>query len=136
MLDQLTTELAEGPNYAVLTTLRPDGHPVAQPVWVDTDGEHLLINTEAHRRKVRNITKDPRVTVTIWERDNPYVYVEIRGRVTEVIRGKRARAHIDELSELYDGQPYNADSIKSERVILVITPLDRSKPRSQGSVRG
>lgn len=136
MLDEMTIDLAQGPNFAVLTTLRPDGHPVAQPVWVDTDGVHILVNTEVHRRKFRNVNLDPRVTVTIWDRDNPYVYAEIRGRVTEVIDGDQARRHIDELSELYDGQPYNAESIKSERVILVITPLEKSKTRPQGSARG
>jgi PPOX class probable F420-dependent enzyme len=129
-LDQKTIELAQGPNFAVFTTLRPDGHPVSQPMWVDSDGEHILINTEPHRRKFRNISNDPRVTVTIWERDNPYHYVEVRGRVTDVITGDRPRAHIDELSELYDGQPYDADSIKTERVMLVITPLETSKKSS------
>lgn len=126
-LDEQTIALAKGPNFAVLTTLRPDGHPVAQPMWVDSDGEHILINTEPHRRKFRNIENDPRVTVTIWERDNPYRYAEVRGRVTDIVRGARARAHIDELSELYDGQPYDADSIKTERVIVVISPLETSK---------
>lgn len=125
-LDPQTVALAQGPNFAVLTTLRPDGHPVSQPMWVDSDGEHILINTEPHRRKFRNIESDPRVTVTIWERDNPYRYAEVRGRVTDVVRGDRARAHIDELSVLYDGQPYDADSIRSERVILVISPLETS----------
>lgn len=129
-LDQKTTDLAQGPNFAVLTTLRPDGHPVSQPMWVDSDGEHILINIEKHRRKFRNIENDPRVTVTIWERDNPYHYAEVRGRVTDVIGGDRARAHIDQLSELYDGKPYDAGSIQSERVILVITPLETSKKSS------
>ena len=129
-LDEKTFELAQGPNFAVLTTLRPDGQPVSQPMWVDTDGEHILINTELHRRKFRNIESDPRVTVTIWERDNPYVYAEVRGRVSDVVRGDRARAHIDELSMLYDGKPYDGDSIKSERVIVVITPLETSKKSS------
>jgi PPOX class probable F420-dependent enzyme len=125
-LDQKTVELARGPNFAVLTTLRPDGHPVSQPMWVDSDGDHILINTELHRRKFRNVENDPRVTVTIWERDNPYRYTEVRGTVTEVIRGSEPRSHIDELSQLYDGQPYDADSIQSERVILVVTPLETS----------
>lgn len=126
-LDPTTVELAQGPNFAVLTTLRPDGQPVAQPMWVDSDGEHILINTEVHRRKFRNVEHDPRVVVTIWERGNPYHYSEVRGRVTDVIRGDRARRHIDELSELYDGQPYDGESISSERVILVISPLETSK---------
>lgn len=125
-LDSRTIELARGPNFAAFTTLRPDGQPVTQPMWVDSDGEHILINTERHRRKFRNVRRDPRVAVTIWEFGNPYNYSEIRGRVSEVITGARPRAHIDELSLRYQGQPYDADAITSERVILVITPLETS----------
>lgn len=123
MLKERTVELARGKNFAVLTTLRHDGHPASQVMWVDADADHILINTEVHRRKFKNVLADPRVTVTIWESGNPYSYVEIRGVVTEVIYGQPAREHIDHLAMRYFGRPYNQDEIESERVILRISPL-------------
>ena len=120
-LDANVDELARGPNFASLTTLMPDGTPQAGVVWVDSDGEHLLVNTEVHRQKFRNVERDPRVNVLIWDRDNPYRTAEIRGRVIGTVRGAEARAHIDELSQKYHGHPYQ-NPIQSERVILRIAP--------------
>ena len=123
LLDERTVELATGKNFAVFTTLRPDGHPAAQVMWIDADGDHLLINTEVHRRKFRNVLADPRVTVTIWRADNPYEYAEIRGVVDEIVRGGPAREHIDRLAIRYFGRLYDPEQIESERVILRIMPL-------------
>ena len=126
-LDPKIIRYAQADNFATFTTIRPDGHPVSQPMWVDADDEFVLINTEKHRRKFRNVQQDPRVTVTIIDRINPYVYVEVRGRVAEVVEGDEARAHIDRLSQKYEGHPYPADGIKSERVLLKIRPLETSE---------
>ena len=121
-LDPMVLELARGKNFATITTLLPDGHPQTQVMWVGTYGEHLLINTEVHRQKYRNVERDPRVTITIWDREDPYRFVEVRGEVVEKVRGQEARAHIDELSQKYRGGPYKSQ-IKSERVVLRISPL-------------
>lgn len=121
MLSAAAIELARGPNIAVLTTIGKDGHPQTNPVWIDTDGEHLLVNTEIHRPKFKNVTRDPRVTVTVIDRHDPYRYVEVRGRVVGTIRGPEARAHIDRLSEKYLGRTYG-NPIQSERIILVVEP--------------
>jgi PPOX class probable F420-dependent enzyme len=110
--------LATGGNFGTLTTLLPDGRPMAQVMWVDCDDEHLLINTELHRLKFKNVEADPRVVVCIWDKDDPYHYVEVRGDVVEVVRGTPARQHIDELAMRYFGHPYDGASIQSERVIL------------------
>jgi PPOX class probable F420-dependent enzyme len=118
-----TVQLATEGNFAVLTTLRPDGHPASQVMWVDSDGEYILINTEKHRRKYRNVQADPRVTVTIWQLANPYSYVEIRGVVHDQIEGEPAREHIDKLAMRYFGRLYDPAEIESERVILRIRPL-------------
>lgn len=126
-LDPQVIAFARDKNFAVFTTLRPDGHPVSQPMWVDADDEFVLINTEKHRRKFRNVEADPRVTVTIIDRDNPYSYVEVRGTVVEVVEGAEPRAQIDRLSQKYEGRPYPADGIKSERVILKIRALETSE---------
>ena len=83
MLDEHTRALAKGVNFATLTTLRKDGSPTAQVMWVDCDDEHILINTEVHRVKYRHMVRDPRVVVVIIDRENPYSYAEIRGEVVE-----------------------------------------------------
>ncbi|MBA2337546.1 MAG: PPOX class F420-dependent oxidoreductase [Acidimicrobiia bacterium] len=120
-MNQKTIDLASGKNFAVITTLLPDGRAQSHVMWVDTDGEHILMNTEKHRRKFRNIERDPRVTVTLIDRTDPYSFVEVRGDVVETVLGDDARAHIDTLSQKYHGHDY-AGTIKSERVMLKIRP--------------
>ena len=115
-------DLAKGANFAVLTTLMPDGMPQGHVMWVDCDDEHVLINTEVHRQKHKNVTRDPRVTVTVIDAANPYRYAEVRGEVVETVRGQEARDHIDSLSVKYLGKPYDPDAIQTERVILKIKP--------------
>ena len=120
-VEQGVKALARGPNYAAFTTLTASGQPMTHVMWVDCDDEHMLINTEIHRAKFKNIKNDPRVAVTIIDRDDPYHYAEVRGVVTETVGGDAARRHIDQLSEKYEGRPY-ANRIQSERVILKIKP--------------
>ena len=121
MIDPTVKELAQGKNFGTLSTLLPNGWPMTHVMWVDADDEHLLINTEVHRQKFKNVERDPRVTVTIWTGDNAYHFAEVRGTVVHTVRGPEARAHIDALSEKYMGRPY-ATAIQSERVILKIAP--------------
>ena len=121
MIDDKIRTLAEGKNFGALTTLLPDGVPMTHVMWVDCDDEHVLVNTEVHRQKYKNIERDPRATITIWDADNPYRYVEVRGEVTGTITGDAARKHIDDLSQKYTGDDY-ANPIQSERVILKIRP--------------
>jgi PPOX class probable F420-dependent enzyme len=121
MLDATAKELAQGKNFAVITTLLPNGQPSGQVMWVDADDEHILINTEIGRQKFHNIQHDPRATVTILDAANPYRYAEIRGRVVGTVTGADARQHIDQLSEKYTGGPYSLP-IATERVILQIEP--------------
>jgi PPOX class probable F420-dependent enzyme len=121
MLHPRTKALASGKNFAVLTTLLADGTPQSHVMWVGADDSHLLINTEVHRQKFKNVERDPRATVTIVDAENPYSFVEVRGTVVETIGGQKARDHIDELSERYFGYPYR-NAIASERVILKIRP--------------
>lgn len=121
MLHDKVRTLAEGANFAALTTVLPDGQPQTHIMWVGCDDEHIIINTEVHRRKFKNVERDPRVTVTIWDADNPYSFVEVRGRVVETVTGDEARGNIDALSQKYMGRDYASD-IQSERVILRIAP--------------
>jgi general stress protein 26 len=92
---------------------------MTHPMWVDADDDHLLLNTEIHRQKFKNITRDPRVTVTVWDAEQPDRYAELRGRVVATVRGPEARDHIDQLSQKYYGHDY-ANPITSERVILKV----------------
>jgi len=122
MIDEGVQRLARGANFATITTLMADGSPATQVMWVDANDEHVLINTETGRAKYRNVKRDPRVVVTIWDAENPYTYAEVRGVVEDAITGPEARTHIDELSQKYFGRPYNEATIRTERVILKIRP--------------
>lgn len=128
MLDDLAKELLQGKNFAAFTTLLPDGQPSTHIMWVDADDTHVFINTETGRQKFRNVKREPRVAVTVFDATNPYRYVEIRGRVVSTVTGSQAREHIDQLSRKYTGGPY-ANPITSERVILQIEP---ERVRGQG----
>tara|TARA_B100000900_G_scaffold47443_1_gene35229 strand:+ start:3933 stop:4343 length:411 start_codon:yes stop_codon:yes gene_type:complete len=120
-LDNKTIQMASGPNYAALTTLFNDGVPQTHVMWVDTDGKNILINTEIHRFKYKNVLKDPRVTVMIWKHDNPFKFVEVRGVVVGEITGQDARDNIDRLSEKYWDKPYPFP-VETERIVLIIKP--------------
>lgn len=121
-LHPATVGMAQGRNYGSITTILPSGLLQTHPIWVHSDGERLVVNTETHRRKFKNVQRDPRVTLTIRDEENPYRYAEIRGRVDETVTGQEARDQLDELSQKYDGQPYDENAIKSERVMLWIVP--------------
>lgn len=122
MLEPKAIELMSKPNYAVITTLLPDGHPHTQMVWIDHDDEHVLVNTERDRQKAKNVVDDPRATVLVFDRENMYSWVEIRGEVIDVIGGQQARDHIDALAKKYMGRDDYPNPIASERVILKIKP--------------
>jgi len=122
MLDDKIQKLAiEGRNFATVTTLMPDGTPQSSVLWIDADGDNLLLNTEVHRQKYRNVERDPRVTVVIWDADDAYTYGEVRGEVIETVTGPSARSHIDQLAQKYTGADY-AGTVKSERVIVKVAP--------------
>ena len=121
-VDSRVKALAQAANFATLSVLLRSGAAMTHVMWVDADDDHVLINTEVHRAKFRAVERDPRVTVTIWQREDPYTYAEVRGQVVETVRGPEARAHIDSLSRKYRGKDYDDAMIKSERVILRIAP--------------
>lgn len=131
-LDQDAVRLAKGPNLATVVTLMPDGQPQALLTWIDTDGEHLLVNTEPQRQKSKNIRRDPRVTVLLHTASDPWDWAEIRGRVVETIDGQKARDHIDELSRKYVGKDYGNPIGPEGRVIYVIKPEKVLTPKLMG----
>lgn len=121
-VDPKVRELAQAANFATFTVHLPSGAAMTHVMWVDADDDHILINTEVHRAKFKAIERDRRVTVTIWVKDDPYTYAEVRGRVVEQVRGPEARVHIDALSQKYRGRDFDPANITSERVILKIAP--------------
>lgn len=127
-LDPALRAFATGQNFAALTTLGPGGVPSTHMMWVDADDEHLLINTEVHRQKFKNVQRDPKVAVTVIDAESPYRFIEARGRVVDTVTGPEARAHIDACSRRYTGADYQAE-IGSERVILKIA-VDRVYDRA------
>jgi PPOX class probable F420-dependent enzyme len=93
------------PSPCFLATSMPDGSPQLTQTWVDTDGEHILINSVAGFQKIRNIERDPRVAVTVSDPQNPRRYFAIRGRVLNVT-ADGAADHIEKLAQRYLGGPY------------------------------
>jgi PPOX class probable F420-dependent enzyme len=129
-LDEDTIRLAKGKNLATVVTLMPDGQPQALLTWVDTDGEHLLVNTEPTRQRAKNVERDPRITVLIHSADNAWDWSEVRGRVVETVDGQPARDHIDELSRKYVGSDYGRPIGPQGRVILKVAPDKINTPAS------
>ena len=131
-LDADTVRLAQGKNLATVVTLMPDGRPQALLTWVDSDGEHLLVNTEPQRQRARNIRRDPRITVLIHSGTDPWDWSEVRGHVVDVVDGDEAREHIDKLSRKYVGSDYRNPIGPQGRVILKIAADKVNTPRSLG----
>jgi PPOX class probable F420-dependent enzyme len=115
------TELMQGPNPCFLTTLMPDGSPQTTETWVDTDGEHVVINTVQTHLKLRNVERDPRVSVVVCDATNPSRYFAVRGHVTNITTNGGAE-HIERLSNRYTGRPYAWYGGRDQvRVILTVT---------------
>lgn len=89
--------------FAHLATVGRDGSPQVTPVWVDFDGKHVRFNTARGRVKERNLQRDPKVALAVQDPDNPYRYLQIRGRGVEITE-QGADAHIDALAKKYIGQ--------------------------------
>jgi PPOX class probable F420-dependent enzyme len=129
-LDEDTVRLAKGKNLATVVTLMPNGQPQALLTWVDSDGEHILVNTEPQRQRSRNVARDPRITVLIHSADSPYDWSEVRGHVVGTITGDEARRHIDELARKYTGQDYGMPIGPEGRIILKVAPDKVNTPAS------
>ena len=115
-------DLFNKPAFGMLATLMPDGRPQVTPVWVDADDNTILVNTAKGRQKHKNVQRDPRVGVTLWDPDNPYRYVEIRGRVVEVTE-RGADQHIDKMAKKYLGKDkYPFAQPGEQRILLKIKP--------------
>ncbi|MFC0601280.1 PPOX class F420-dependent oxidoreductase [Streptomyces palmae] len=124
LLSNSLRALLDAPTPAVLATINPDGSPQSSVVWVGLDGDDLLISTSQGRRKERNLLRDPRASLTLYDPANPNRYAEVRGEatVTEDIGRELAVA----LAEKYEGpgagQEYLDLPPEQVRMVLRITP--------------
>jgi PPOX class probable F420-dependent enzyme len=108
--------------FAHLATLMPDGSPQVTPVWVDYEGDRIVINTAEGRTKPRNMRDDPRVALSATDPDNPYEAVIVRGRVDELTH-EGADEHIDAMAKKYLGQDkYPFRQMGEQRVKVYIEP--------------
>jgi PPOX class probable F420-dependent enzyme len=115
-------KLLQEPAYCQLATLMPDGSPQITQVWVETDGEHILINTAEGRQKERNVQRDPRVAVNVVDPANAWRIAMVRGRVVEITTAG-ADQLIDQLAKKYlneDTYPFRRP--EEVRVTLKILP--------------
>jgi len=115
-------KLIEDTNLAHFVTLMKDGSPQVTPVWVDCDATHILINTAEGRQKPLNLARDPRVALSITDANDPFRYIQVRGRVVEVTR-EGAFEHISRLGRKYRGDDYVYPQRPGEqRIIIRIEP--------------
>ncbi len=121
MIPETHADLLERPLFAHLGTVRPDGMPQVNPMWFAWDGTFLRFTNTTRRRKFRNVTAEPRVAVSINDPDQPYRYLELRGRV-ERIEPDPDAAFFGQLAQRYglelDGPPGDA----LDRVVFVVRP--------------
>lgn len=122
-------DLLTEPICAVLTTMLPDGQPQCTVVWLDYDGEYLLVNTTLERRKGRNIRINPAVAVLVIDPANESRWIEVRGKAV-AITTDGAEAHADRLTRLYTGKThfygdiYPVERRQTEtRVVVKIEPV-------------
>lgn len=129
-LDEKSVKLLGEKNFGFLATVGAEGRPQVTPMWVDSDGDYVLLNTAMGRVKQKNTMRDPRVAVAVLDMSNPYQYAAIRGRVVEQIRGQTAEDHIDKLAKKYLGKDkYPFRQAGENRVILKIVPEHVTPPQ-------
>ena len=119
-LTDLAKRLIDAPTFAVVSTINPDGAPQSSVVWVKRDGDDILFSTIRGRRKTKNMERDPRVGVTLYDPADPYRYVEVRGAVSLTEEG--GPELIQDLSQKYDGMPFREGRPDNVRVVVRITP--------------
>ena len=120
-VDPRVQELAQAPNFAALTVHLPSGDAMTHVMWVDADDDHVLINTEVHRAKFKAVERDPRVTVMVWEKENPYRIRRCAAASSRRCAGPRPGRTSTRCRASTPGRT-TPRRIQSERVILKIAP--------------
>lgn len=124
-LSDRAIKLIEGKNFADVATLMPDGSPQISTTWIDHEKDIILINSTEKRIKTKNLKRDPRVAISVYELANPYNAVWIKGKVIEITK-VGAEEHIDKLARKYLGKdkyPEEWKDATGKRVIIRIEPI-------------
>jgi PPOX class probable F420-dependent enzyme len=119
MLPDLLRDLLDARAFAVLSTINPDGSPQSSVIWATYDGDEVVFSTILGRRKTRNMERDPRVSLCVYDRADPYRYVEVRGTVSMTTEG--GPELIQRLSLAYDGEPFTEGKPTNVRVVCRVT---------------
>lgn len=114
--------LLDGKNFAYIATVDAEGNPQVTPVWIEFNGTHVCFNTEAKRAKTKRLRDNPNVAICVSNAENPYHYIEIRGKVTEITE-EGANEMIERLSQRYIGRSYPYNQPGDVRVVVKIDPL-------------
>ncbi len=120
-LNEAQKQLLAEKCFAHVATVGADGSPQVTPVWVEFDGTHVVFNTEKKRAKVRNLEREPRVSLSVMDPANPYRYVEIRGRVV-AITAEGGQESIDRLAQKYIGKEYPWNQPGDVRMVVRVLP--------------
>jgi PPOX class probable F420-dependent enzyme len=123
ILDPDIRKILDGAPVAHLATVLPDGAPHSVPLWIGTEGDHIVILTGPASQKARNLRRDPRVAISLTPPDNPFAPVIIRGKVVDWIDGDAGWAIVDRIATKYLGGPYGRDDL---RVVALIEPDHQS----------
>jgi PPOX class probable F420-dependent enzyme len=138
MADQLSENICrvlDRPNIAHLATLQPDGAPKCDPVWILRDGDHVVVGTHDDSIKARNAGHDPRVALSVVDRDNPYEEVQIRGVVIDhepdyelEVMDRLARKYTGEAFPSREGHGHIALVIEVMQARHEVLPFDPDPP--------
>ena len=135
MIPESHRDLLEEPVFVTLATVMPDGQPQCSVVWCSYDGEHVLINTTRGRQKAENMAERPKVTLLAIDPEDPYRYLEVRGKVIEMTE-EGALEHIDALAKQYLNAPsyygHAAPAENQEKETRVICKIEPTRARPFG----
>lgn len=120
MLDEFVRARVAAAHFWHLATVNPDGSPHVSPMWVDVEGDHVVFNTAVGRVKEENVRRDPRVSLSSFDPDNPYDRVVIRGRVVGLVLGEEAVRSIDALARKYLGVERFEWTVPGEQRVKVL----------------
>jgi PPOX class probable F420-dependent enzyme len=122
-LDDKVRALFDGRNFAVLSTLEPDGRPHSTVAWVKRDGDEVLFALPATRRKTANMNRDPRAAVVIFDAASPYDSAQVQG--TASIEADPDGVLAEELSHKYTGGPYPGFAGPSPQWVIARITADK-----------
>ena len=110
-------DLLDEPNYGALGTVRPDGSVQVNPMWFEYDGEHLLFTHTTRRQKFRNLAANPSMSLMVFDPENPYRYIEVRGRLVEATPDPEGDFYV-RLGQRYGNAGQQPPPDSADRVVL------------------